>query len=913
MIDRAAAQPGLVGPLEAALAYAARGWYVIPLHTPDANGVCDCPKRDRCGRNTGKHPRTMHGKDEASVDEKQIRRWFERQWPHANIGVRTGRSSGLVVVDVDPRNGGDDSLVELVKKCGQIPDTVEAITGSGGRHILFAYPQNAQVHDAKLVSLGFPGIDIKAEGGYIVAAPSLHASGERYVWEVSSHPNDVELSATPAWLIDLLSTEHLPNLPTGHNGTNGVRVPLGRPALDFVANGVPIGEQRDRAVGAARNYLSNGYTPDQTIEKVWQGLQASPQDPAQPWTYEDAVYLVRHLDASPPKPIKPLRDGTVIAPSGRVNTVTGEVLEQHQVHSSSRNGHGNGQPSGPPDPPPIDEGQDDEDHQGLPAINAAEMDLTVITPLAWEALQFANGREPRLFRRGGLPVRLELDDDNRGQPILRELTEDRMRHELKRAARFIGIVKREQKVVFAPKHVVADMLATPDPPLPVVTRITQSPAFAPDGTLEATAGYHSASRTYCALAAGLEDLHIPSQPSVDDVERAKGLIVDDVLADFPFVDQADRANAVGLGLLPFVRDMIEGPTPLHLLEAPMPGSGKGLCIDALLHAACGTNVGLTAQTRDDEEWRKRILAKLRGGYPVVQIDNLTRALDSGVLSSVLTAWPTWSDRLLGANTDVVLPVRCVWVASGNNPTMSTEVARRTIRIRIDPRVDQPWTRETFRHPELRTWVSEHRRELVEAFLTLVQSWIAAGRPRFSGRALGSFEVWTHTIGGILEHAGISGFLANSDEFYEQADIETAVWRAFVEMWWEKHQSTVVGAKELFPIASETDGLDLGNGNEKSQQTKLGTKLRAQRDRVIGRYRIVHAGVSHKSARWQLLPTNVQPVLAGDLGDVGTLPIDPLEESCSACGESASPSRGPVRRVSDHLLHDDCRLTPRDAQ
>lgn len=160
--------------VNAALAYARRGWAVFPLHSP-MEGACSCGKPD-C-RNTGKHPRTPKGLHDATTDESTIRKWWTR-WPTANIGVVTGEASGMFVLDVDPRNGGDLTLARLEREHGTLPPTLVARTGGGGRHILFAHPG---MKVSAGVKLG-PGLDIKGEGGYIVAAPSVHASGAKYEW-----------------------------------------------------------------------------------------------------------------------------------------------------------------------------------------------------------------------------------------------------------------------------------------------------------------------------------------------------------------------------------------------------------------------------------------------------------------------------------------------------------------------------------------------------------------------------------------------------------------------------------------------------------------------------------------------------------------------------------------------------------
>lgn len=186
--------------LEAALRYAQRGWPVFP-----------CAPR-------AKAPLTQHGLKDGTTDPDIIRAWWAR-WPDANIGVVTGDQSGFFVLDVDPRSGGDDTLSDLEQRYGPLPETVEALTGGGGRHILFRCPPGL-----RCTKLG-EGLDLKANGGYIVAAPSVHPSGRCYEWEAAHHPDDMPIADPPAWLLSLLkppkaaTTAH----PTGESIPEGQR------------------------------------------------------------------------------------------------------------------------------------------------------------------------------------------------------------------------------------------------------------------------------------------------------------------------------------------------------------------------------------------------------------------------------------------------------------------------------------------------------------------------------------------------------------------------------------------------------------------------------------------------------------------------------------------------------------------
>jgi hypothetical protein len=194
--------------LTAALAYAARGWRVFPCHTPTAQG-CSCWQAD-C-TNIGKHPRTPNGCKDATTAEAQIRAWWA-MWPQANIGVATGSVSGFVALDVDigGEKRGDLTLEALEHSYAPLPDTVEQHTGSGGRHRLFLAPETPIGNSASKVG---PHLDIRGDGGYIIVPPSLHASGQRYVWEQTSAPEDIPLAPLPDWLLALCQSTPRPDTP----------------------------------------------------------------------------------------------------------------------------------------------------------------------------------------------------------------------------------------------------------------------------------------------------------------------------------------------------------------------------------------------------------------------------------------------------------------------------------------------------------------------------------------------------------------------------------------------------------------------------------------------------------------------------------------------------------------------------
>jgi putative DNA primase/helicase len=287
-------------------------------------------------------------------------------------------------------------------------------------------------------------------------------------------------------------------------------------------------------------------------------------------------------------------------------------------------------------------------------------DLAAMTPAAWAALTAAN-EPPTLFVRGtALPVRLEM---TASAAMTRVLSPDRMRHALARASRWERTERTKKGPrtleTLPPIAVVLDLLATPAPPLPGLDRIVTVPTFTPGGRVRMRPGYDPDGRTYFAPPAELTMPEIPAHPTPTELGAAVLLLLDDYLGEFPFTGLEERAHALALLLLPFVRELIDGPTPLHLVEAPTPGTGKTLLVDACNWPALGHATPAMAEGRDDDEWRKRITAKLLASAPVVFLDNLRRALDSSAVSSAITA-TLYEDRILGRSEVEAVPVRCVW-------------------------------------------------------------------------------------------------------------------------------------------------------------------------------------------------------------------------------------------------------------
>jgi Bifunctional DNA primase/polymerase, N-terminal/AAA domain/Primase C terminal 1 (PriCT-1) len=182
---------------KSALRAARRGWPVFPLHSLNDDGKCTCGKKN-CS-SPGKHPLTPHGVKDATTDKKIIRKWWQEQ-PNANVGIATGRRSGLVVLDIDFRNDGFTSLKKFEAEYGALPDGPQIITGGGGRHIYFLHPGGEVKNKIGIL----PGIDVRGDGGYVVGPGSLHESEKHYLWATDKTPKKVPLPPLPERVFRLI-------------------------------------------------------------------------------------------------------------------------------------------------------------------------------------------------------------------------------------------------------------------------------------------------------------------------------------------------------------------------------------------------------------------------------------------------------------------------------------------------------------------------------------------------------------------------------------------------------------------------------------------------------------------------------------------------------------------------------------
>lgn len=311
-----------------------------------------------------------------------------------------------------------------------------------------------------------------------------------------------------------------------------------------------------------------------------------------------------------------------------------------------------------------------------------------------------------------------------------------------------------------PSELVQHLVQHPDPELPGLMGIARMPMMALDGSIIQTKGYNPNTGWYYAPDVNIEP--VPDNPTPEDVETAKHLIVNELFGDFPFVGGA-VAGAVSALIEQVVQPLIRGPRPLYAYDAPVGGQGTGKTKCAkVTQAVVSGAIKVDSYARREEEMEKRITSYLLAGRTSVILDNVTTVVGSDALAALATS-EVWSGRILGASEATAIPNTATWMLTMNGATFNTDMARRFVIVRLDARMSDPSRRRGFKHADIEGWALAHRAELIRACLVLARTWYVAGQPADPNLVMGSFETWAKVVGGILHHVGVDGLSECLDE------------------------------------------------------------------------------------------------------------------------------------------------------
>lgn len=398
---------------------------------------------------------------------------------------------------------------------------------------------------------------------------------------------------------------------------------------------------------------------------------------------------------------------------------------------------------------PVGTGEEGEE-KARPRINVRQ----ALNPVTNEAIETLVDRpDLNIYVRSGQLVTLGRDGADRhkwlkrppGSLTIRRIEAGLLMGMLDEVAEWAKFDARAKDHMPArpPPWVAEQILSRLEWPFPYLEAVTETPTLRPDGSLLDKPGWDEDTGILFTPIPGQTWEKVPDRPTKKDAQQALEHLLDPV-SDFPFLADSDRAAFVAAVLTLLGRQRIEGPTPLFAVRAPTPGTGKGLL--AQVAGIIGTGRVPPAMTMawDGDELRKRITSLAVDGSPVVLLDNLSGVVGSDVLAAALTA-TVWEDRILGETRMIRLPLRVVWLASGNNLGFKRTLGRRVVPIDLDAEVEAPEDRTGFQYENLLAHVRARRPQLVTAGLTILRAHHRAGSPRHGRPRMGSFEDWDDVV------------------------------------------------------------------------------------------------------------------------------------------------------------------------
>lgn len=778
-----------------ALWYAKRGWQVLPLRPRD------------------KTPITKHGLKDATTDLDRIEKWW-KEWPTANIGIRTGPESGLFVLDVDARNGGIDSLDELTSTHGVLPETPESHTGGGGRHYLFSYPTDTEVGNSagRVAS----GIDVRGRSGYFVAPPSVHQSGQAYEWEISSSPDETELAPAPDWLLDALGQDATP--------TNRVSEAIGHPIL--------VGTRNDQMFRMGCSLRERYGCTRQEIE----GLLM-------------AVNRGRCVDeGGNPAPL----------PEEEVCRIARNITDRYEPGPSLEPVSGNG---GRPARGGKDKSKKRIDKRPRIRLKGGELHSAVNE--AEDVILNLEG--DGIYQRGGVlvrPVRLDPPTVIHGikrRPnslVIQRIESLYLMEILTQAAIWTRYDKRsrKRKQVDCPERIAKVYIARSGSwRVPTLRGIIEAPTLRPDGSILSMPGYDEQTGLFFDPG-GRSFNPVPEHPTREEADAALAMI-QDLLRDFPFVSDPDRSVAISAILSGLIRRSLR-TAPLHAIGAPKMRSGKTLLADSASLIATGRPCSVMSQCATREEERKRLLAVLLEGDLIICYDNVDRPLGGAPICQALTQ-ESITDRLLGASKIATAPTNALFLATGNNLVFEGDVTSRVLPCYIDPNCERPEERTFDR--DLYDYIPAHRERLVPAALTILRAYHVEGRPDLGLKPWGGFDDWSNWVRAAIVWLGMPD-PAVTRKRVEELDPVRSKLKTLLTLWDEEFGSAALTVQELVSTADRPGKAPLRAALEEigsfragpiSNRT-VGKFLSANDKRIEGGLKIERAGTRQGTLQWRVV-------------------------------------------------------------
>ena len=406
----------------------------------------------------------------------------------------------------------------------------------------------------------------------------------------------------------------------------------------------------------------------------------------------------------------------------------------------------------------------------------------ILHKLATKAEFALIGAGAPFYTRGGQIVRPIVDEVEaaKGRKTttarLTAVSADVMVDHLSRSARWERYDRRSSRLmpIDPPRRVALTVLSRDGEwVLPPLAGVITTPTMRPDGSILSEPGYDPDTRLLL-LDPPIMPLLVAS-PTREDALAALALF-EDLLADFPFVDEGSRSVALSALITPIVRGAMP-VAPLHAMRAPSPGSGKSYLVDLASAIATGQRCPVIAAGRSGEETEKRLGAAMLAGYPLISIDNLNGVLGGDALCQLIER-PRVSIRPLGRSELVTIEARATVYATGNNIQPTGDVIRRVITSSLDPNCERPELRAFNSDPF--ALVLANRGRYIVAALTIVRAWLNA-RQEDPVPPLASFEGWSHTVRSALVWLGKADPVSTIEKARVE-DPELMIFQAVIETW-----------------------------------------------------------------------------------------------------------------------------------
>lgn len=814
---------------EAAFELAEAGFRVFPL----------CPR--------GKTPLKGGWAKDATDDPVEVRDLWtvqrqEKPTRHANIGCATGKR---VMLDFDT-DEALETFKEIAKQQGGFPRTVAARSGRSnaeGLHIWYELPDDIDESiriktDASVTICGvkIKDFDVRGHGGLAVLPPSVHPSGNRYEWLEGFSPWDISVAAMPKWMINELRAayDHEPGDP----GVWAGECPVDDERHEELASAVQAidadcDRTRWRNVGMALHSEYNGHETGFLLWDSWSATAAERYPGTEEARKQWGSYRIREGQ-----------------------TINIETVFQYAKEDSGWRW----KPKAPTETIALDSGTEIT----VPTVMVEVGELGSAIEQAEAALIESWAQErgvERIYQRGSALARVRYDREpvsiRRGvscpdeAPVIERVAPVYLQRVLEDAARFYRPDRKGKPVrTCCPQPVIQGYMQSAGHwQLPHLQAVTTTPVFRRDGTILQTPGYDLESGVYYDPC-GVDYPVIPDAPNEEDALEALGEIMHVVRA-FPWKQRSDLSVWLAALLTPFVRPMLPS-APLFLFTAPVRGSGKSKLVNIIAAVATGTSPSVMAHATDPDEQRKRILALLMRGVPVVCIDNVETAIGGSTLCSILTE-PTFEDRVLGETRTVKVPTAITVTVTGNNVSVTGDLTRRVLACTIDPKLEHPENRSfDFEPVDL---ALRNRPALVAACLTILRGYIAAGMPSPDSGPLhpfGSFEQWSEIVRGAVcwlgepdPIEGRSG-VAEADEAQELVSV-------FLESWHRLHAErpiTVARALEEQELRDIAEELTEESGDDRKRLARaVGMVLRREKQRVFAGRCFVEEGSRQGIKLW----------------------------------------------------------------